>query len=147
MRRACVAIGVARQRQVKLHAAPEALCKPRKVEPWHIALARMRCDRMPLPAKRPRLSPDGQRPYVIGAEPGAGSKAMPPSPRPGETQMLADSQRTVALDPGRPDESHLWQPEDDRASARMLGTAMLIAIAGYTAIGVGLWRRRAARRR
>ena len=61
--------------------------------------------------------------------------------------MVADSQRTVALDPGRPDESHLWQPEDDHASARMLGTAMLIAIAGYTAIGVGLWRRRAARRR
>ena len=72
---------------------------------------------------------------------------MPLPPSPGENHLLADVGRTVASDPGRPDEARLWQPEDDYASARMLGTAMLIAVVGYTAIGVGLWRRRATRRR
>ena len=58
----------------------------------------------------------------------------------------------AAQNPGGPhvgwaSESSPWEDGGDFASARMLGTAMLIAAAGYTALAVGLWRHRRSMRR
>ena len=72
---------------------------------------------------------------------------MSTPPQPKERLVAADTRTPAVPYTGRLDEPRLWAPDDDFASARMLGTAMLIAVVGYTAIGVRLWRRRRVRRR
>jgi len=72
---------------------------------------------------------------------------MPVPPDDGEGPASAHARIPGVQQLGWPSEPNLEEAEYGIASARMLGTAMLIAIASYTVINVGLWRHRRSRRR